>query len=155
MNKIIIKNLDDLMFFANDFAKDLKPFDKVLLNGDLGAGKTQFVKFIGKYLGVSEEITSPTFTILKTYKTKNNLIKTINHFDLYRIKNIDELYNIGFVDYLNVDNSICIIEWPELAYELIDFNYYDFNIKKIIEPNVDITSDMSDKLCREITYIKK
>lgn len=151
MNKIIIKNLDELMFFANNFAKDLLPNDIVLLNGELGVGKTQFAKFVGKYLGVVEEMTSPTFNILKTYKTNHNKIKYINHFDLYRIKNVDELLNIGFMDYLNTDNSINIIEWPSILYELLNGNYYDFNIRRVINEN---GNNSFDENCREIICSK-
>ncbi len=84
----------------------------ILLKGNLGAGKTTLTKYILKALGVTEPVTSPTFNIVSTYETEKGL--SINHFDLYRIKTIDELFEIGFEEYLDSGNY-CLIEWPEIA----------------------------------------
>lgn len=120
INNVFISNgLDDTIRFAYDLAKISKPGDIYCLEGELGVGKTVIAKGIGKFFNVEEEITSPTFTILKSYDTNDKDIKKIHHFDLYRIKNIDELLNIGFEEYIYDNNSIVIIEWPEIAYELM------------------------------------
>lgn len=108
----LVKNLRGTEKVAKKFAKSLKGGERVLLNGDLGAGKTTFVKFLAKSLKVKDEVTSPSFTILKQYEGKFK----INHFDLYRIEQIDELRELGFDEYLDCKGSeILIIEWGERA----------------------------------------
>lgn len=108
----LVKNLRGTEKVAKKFAKSLKGGERVLLNGDLGAGKTTFVKFLAKSLKVKDEVTSPSFTILKQYDGKFK----INHFDLYRIEQIDELRELGFDEYLDCkDSEILIIEWGERA----------------------------------------
>ena len=108
----LVKNLRGTEKVAKKFAKSLKGGERVLLNGDLGAGKTTFMKFLAKSLKVKDEVTSPSFTILKQYEGKFR----INHFDLYRIEQIDELREFGFDEYLDCkDSEILIIEWGERA----------------------------------------
>jgi tRNA threonylcarbamoyladenosine biosynthesis protein TsaE len=85
--------------------------------GEMGAGKTTFIKEICKVLGVEEEITSPTFSLVNEYKTTSG--KTIYHFDFYRIRSIEEVYDIGYEDYF-YSNNICLIEWPSKVEELLE-----------------------------------
>ena len=133
VNKVNVSNdLVDTMKFAYDLAKNAKPGDIYCLEGELGVGKTVIAKGIGKFFSIDENITSPTFTILKSYDTNDKTIKKIHHFDLYRIKNIDELLNIGFDEYVCDKNSISIIEWPEVAYELLP---KDIKIIRITKSN--------------------
>ena len=111
------KNENDTYKIANRFAKQLNGGDIILLNGDLGAGKTTFVKGLGKALNIKENITSPTFTLLKTYQTeKFNLV----HIDAYRLKgdSFDDIY-----DYLNEEN-VLLIEWSECLSNQEIFNEY-------------------------------
>lgn len=129
-NTYISRSLEDTMEFAYNLAKGSKSGDIFCLEGDLGVGKTVIAKGMGKFFNVMDNITSPTFTILKTYNTDHKTIKRIHHFDLYRIKSIDELMNIGFEEYINDNNSISIIEWPELAYELLPKESIIVNISK-------------------------
>lgn len=77
--------------------------------GEMGAGKTTFIKSICKVLGVTDEITSPTFSLVNEYQTTSG--KTIYHFDFYRIRSVEEVYDIGYEDYFDSGN-ICLIEWP-------------------------------------------
>lgn len=104
---------------AADFAKTLKAGDVVLYEGDLGAGKTAFTKGIGEALEVEEAVTSPTFAIVNEYEGRLPLF----HFDLYRLENYDDLYSIGFFDYLT-RGGIIAAEWseniPDLAADLDD-----------------------------------
>jgi len=102
----VIHSLEEMDAFAHSFCKTLSPGDCVILDGDLGAGKTHFVKGVGTYFNVEDEITSPTFPIIIEHYGDINLY----HFDLYRIEHANELLNIGFYDYLNSD-GICFIEW--------------------------------------------
>ena len=131
-NSIISKSLSDTERFAEDIAKNAKVNDVFCLIGDLGVGKTVIAKSIGKFFNVEEEMTSPTFNILKSYKTNNKKISKIHHFDLYRIKNINELINIGFEEYLYDNNSIVLIEWPEIANELLPKNLKNITIQKFL-----------------------
>lgn len=106
---------EDTYKIAGEVASQLKAGDIVLLNGDLGAGKTQFVKGVVRSLGGDlNQATSPTFTIVNEYLVNGT---SIYHFDLYRINSIEELYNIGIEEYF-YGRGICFIEWPERAQEL-------------------------------------
>lgn len=132
MNKVIItKNIDETIKFAEDLSISLKRNDIVCLYGDLGVGKSVIARAIGNFFNVDTSIISPTFNILKTYNIKDAKIKKINHFDLYRIKNIDELINIGFEDYIYEDGSLNIIEWPEIAKDLLPDSVINIIIKRI------------------------
>ncbi|WP_185287359.1 tRNA (adenosine(37)-N6)-threonylcarbamoyltransferase complex ATPase subunit type 1 TsaE [Chryseobacterium lactis] len=97
----------------------------LLLKGNLGAGKTTFTQFLLKNLGYEEEVNSPTYSIVNEYSTPKG---KVYHFDLYRLKNIEEVYDIGIEEYL--DNSfLCIIEWPEVyEEELYGLNYHTMSI---------------------------
>lgn len=92
------------------FGQTLVGGDIVALLGDLGAGKTVFTKGIAAGLNISEEIVSPTFTLLRTYQGK----AVLQHFDLYRIEDEEELTHIGFYEALDAD-AVSVIEWPENA----------------------------------------
>ena len=149
-NTIISKSLSDTEEFAKDIAKNANENDIFCLIGDLGVGKTVIAKAIGKFFNVKESITSPTFTILKSYETNNKIIKKIHHFDLYRIKNVNELQNIGFEDYLYDKDSIVLIEWPEVAYELLPKNLKSITISKHLNDNNEFEDNE-----RVITYDEK
>ncbi|MCW3161227.1 tRNA (adenosine(37)-N6)-threonylcarbamoyltransferase complex ATPase subunit type 1 TsaE [Chryseobacterium oryctis] len=97
----------------------------LLLKGNLGAGKTTFTQFLLKNLGSEDEVNSPTYSIVNEYNTPKG---KIYHFDLYRLKNIEEVYDIGIEEYL--DNAfLCIIEWPEVYEdELYGLKYHEMNI---------------------------
>lgn len=105
----IIETINDLPLAAGKllaFAGQERIF---LFSGDMGTGKTTFIKSICSTLGVSETVTSPTYSLVNQYETTDN---TIYHFDFYRIKTEDEAYDIGFEEYLYSGNY-CFIEWPE------------------------------------------
>jgi len=92
------------------FAAKLHGGDIVLLEGVLGAGKTTFVKGMAEFFDIKKKITSPTFALMNVYP-----VKPLNfvHVDTYRLKNEQELIDIGIEDYLGAPNTICVIEWPE------------------------------------------
>ena len=98
-----------------------------LLKGEMGAGKTTFVKELCKELKIEDTVNSPTFAIVNEYKGKNN---TIYHFDCYRLKNIQEAIEIGFEDYINSEN-LCLIEWPEIVENLITVPFTTIFIEDI------------------------
>ena len=111
----ISKTEKDTINFAKTYAKSLKNGDILLLDGDLGAGKTVFVKGLVQALSTKNIVAvSPTFTIVNEYDTNPK----IYHFDFYRIKSEDELVAIGIEEYLYGD-GICVIEWPERAPNIV------------------------------------
>ena len=115
----------DTKNFAKSLAKILKPKDIVVLTGELGSGKTKFVEGFLSYFGLENEISSPTFTIVNEYK--NNDIN-IYHFDVYRLADSSEFYEIGGDEYF--DTGICLIEWGELIEDALPSNYIHITFTK-------------------------
>lgn len=113
---------------ARVIAKELRSGDVICLRGDLGAGKTAFVQGLVKALGVEEPISSPTFTIINCY----NGNMPIYHFDVYRIDDCDEMYEIGYEEYVYGD-GISVIEWPDKIKEILPEKRYDITISKDYE----------------------
>jgi tRNA threonylcarbamoyladenosine biosynthesis protein TsaE len=110
LKPVISKSVDETRNLGREFASGLKNTDVVALYGELGSGKTQFVKGICTGLGVKQVVNSPTFIIVNEYNSAS--IPVIYHFDFYRIRSRDEIIGIGFTDYLN-SGGLVIIEWPE------------------------------------------
>ena len=114
----------------DNFAKKITPLLKyklVFLEGELGSGKTTLIKQFCKELGFKNQVTSPTFPLLNIYKNNE---KKIYHADLYRLKNIDEINELGFYEIIE-NNNWFFVEWPELLYDLIDFSYTKIKIKNV------------------------
>ncbi len=132
--KIVVESEDETIKVATEFGQLLKPNDIIALSGDLGSGKTFFVKSILKSFGI-EDVTSPTFSIVNTY-TGDILI---NHFDFYRIKRVVELYDIGFEEYLIDESAITFIEWAEMYEEVLPKNIYQVNITQFENSKREIT----------------
>ncbi|WP_053023208.1 tRNA (adenosine(37)-N6)-threonylcarbamoyltransferase complex ATPase subunit type 1 TsaE [Staphylococcus haemolyticus] len=124
---ISINNLDELNHFANVLVRHLEPSDLILLNGDLGAGKTTLTQFIGKHLGVKRNINSPTFNIIKSYKGSN---LKLHHMDCYRLEDSDE--DLGFDEYFQ-DEGITIIEWSQFIQDLLPKKHLIINIETLSE----------------------
>ena len=110
-----IKNEHDTEEFGMKLASKLEPGDIVALIGDLGTGKTTFTKYIAKGLGVTENIDSPTFNIVKEHKSG---IIPLFHFDVYRLSSGDELLDIGADEYFYSD-GVCIIEWADIVADVV------------------------------------
>ena len=114
----------------DNFAKKIIPLLKyklVFLEGELGSGKTTLIKQFCKELGFKNQVTSPTFPLLNIYKNNE---KNIYHADLYRLKNIDEINELGFYELVESNNWF-FVEWPELLYGVIDFPYTKIKIKNV------------------------
>lgn len=107
----VTHSLEETERLATDFCGTLKGGEVILLNGQLGAGKTTFCKGIAKAMGIEDTVTSPTFTIMREYDGKYHLC----HFDMYRIESSDELVELGFDDLLYDKNNVCIIEWNKFV----------------------------------------
>lgn len=119
-----IKNIEDWQEIVNKIVPELQ-HNILLLKGNLGAGKTTFTQFLLKKLESADEVSSPTYSIVNEYNTPQG---KVYHFDLYRLKNIEEVYDIGIEEYL--DNAfLCIIEWPEVyEEELYGLKYHKMSI---------------------------
>lgn len=109
-------NLTELPAVATQLLAGLGNKKIVCFYGQMGAGKTTLIKEMGLALGVNETISSPTFSLVNEYTTTAG--NTIFHFDFYRIKNLEEVYDIGYQEYFYSGN-LCLIEWPELIEQLI------------------------------------
>ncbi|MFN6039446.1 MAG: tRNA (adenosine(37)-N6)-threonylcarbamoyltransferase complex ATPase subunit type 1 TsaE [Bacteroidota bacterium] len=137
---IFVNENNDLKSLADDIISFCIEEKIFLFTGNLGAGKTTLIKAICKKLGVSDSVSSPTFSIINEYYNEDK--QKIYHMDLYRIKNESELFDIGFEDYISSSNY-CFIEWPEIASGFLPESY------------VKITISIKEKNIREIVIHKK
>ena len=112
--EIRIENIDQIRTAAREFIEKVLPEHSVIaFYGAMGAGKTTFIKALCAELGVNDEVTSPTFAIVNEYG------QNVFHFDFYRIKRLEEVYDLGYEDYFYRKDALCLIEWPELIEELL------------------------------------
>jgi tRNA threonylcarbamoyladenosine biosynthesis protein TsaE len=117
MTTITIKDLDHIEDAAREFIKNMGDDTVFAFYGKMGAGKTTFIKALCKLLGVEDEVNSPTFAIINEYRSETTA-ELIYHFDFYRIKKLEEVYDLGYEDYF-YSGALCFIEWPELVEELL------------------------------------
>jgi tRNA threonylcarbamoyladenosine biosynthesis protein TsaE len=111
------KETEDL---ARKIAKKLKPNDVLALYGDLGSGKTAFTRFLVGALGITAHVQSPTFVIVRKYQDEiHKRINCVNHIDLYRLTETEQVTEIDLEMLINSKSSVTIIEWPELAEQLL------------------------------------
>ena len=122
--------------FARTFASRLRRGDVVTMFGDLGSGKTQFVKGVCQAFHTLTSATSPSFVILNRYngKDESNHELLVYHFDLYRVKSLAEIYDLGYEEFLQ-SNGICLIEWAEMLGELLPERRYDIRFSLGVHEN--------------------
>ena len=125
--EIKIQSLDHIHEAAREFIAAMGDNTVFALYGKMGAGKTTFVKALCQELGVEDVVTSPTFAVINEYRS-DIAGELIYHFDFYRIKKLEEVYDMGYEDYF-YSGALCFIEWPELVEELLPGN----TVKVIIE----------------------
>ncbi len=126
-NILNISNLTELPAAAKELL-NLFPDKKIFaFFGEMGVGKTTFIKVICEQLGVIDTVSSPTFSIVNEYKSAEG--EKIFHFDFYRIKNINEVYDMGYEDYF-FSNSYCFIEWSENIEELLSMDFVKVELTK-------------------------
>lgn len=126
--KYTSKSENDTKEFAKKLASELKPKDVVVLTGELGSGKTKFVEGFLSYYGLENEISSPTFTIVNEYNASD---VNIYHFDVYRLEDSSEFYEIGGDEYF--EKGICLIEWGEMISDALPKNYIHITFSKDTE----------------------
>lgn len=141
MKKVTVNNLEETVNLAKEFAKMLVGGEVVLLGGDLGAGKTTFTKAVLRALGVKDDVTSPTFTIMREYKGSQ---LQVYHFDMYRLTSGVEAQEFGMEDYIysGEKNAVVFIEWADnikdilkgeflfVDIEIVDDNKREFSIER-------------------------
>ena len=125
MREIITNSEAETKKVAREIAKNMGQTGIIILNGELGAGKTKFTEGFLSYFGLENEISSPTFNIVNEYKNEKI---NIYHFDVYRLSDIDEFYAIGGEEYFS--KGICIIEWGEIIKDVIPNEHINITIKK-------------------------
>ena len=123
----LIYKLSELKKASNFVLKNVN-HDIILITGEVGTGKTTLIKEYCKLIGVEEIVNSPTYTLINEYQNKRGKIV---HMDLYRVKDINEINELGLFEYL--ENNIVIIEWPEIILKMIDIKYSMINITFINE----------------------
>ena len=128
--KLQLNSLSEINIVANKFIENMSNRNVYAFYGEMGSGKTTFIKAICKALGVVETVTSPTFSIVNEYNKNDG--QPIYHFDFYRIKNIEEAYDFGYEDYF-YSGHLCFIEWPELVERLLPETVV--NVQIVIEEN--------------------
>ena len=122
---IHIKNIEQIRAAAREFVNKIDDRRIFAFYGNMGAGKTTFIKAVCEELGISDVITSPTFAIVNEYEMPSSpavstlhLPSSVYHFDFYRIRRLEEVYDMGYEDYF-YSGALCFIEWPELIEDLL------------------------------------
>ncbi|HEY5583214.1 MAG TPA: tRNA (adenosine(37)-N6)-threonylcarbamoyltransferase complex ATPase subunit type 1 TsaE [Ruminiclostridium sp.] len=133
MLNIETHSFEETVEFGKRLGSVLKPGDIICLTGDLGTGKTALTNGIAKSLGINSYITSPTFTLVNEYEGRIPLY----HFDVYRISDPDEMFEIGFEEYINGE-GITIIEWGEQIDEILPTEIIRVNINKNFKKDLDV-----------------
>ena len=130
----VSKSVEDTLKFAEDLAKSVSLPSIILLKGDLGAGKTHFVKGFVKGVGSKMLVSSPTFTIMNIY---NDGVYPVYHFDMYRLSSADEAVEAGLEEYFELKtlDGVSIVEWPEKVEGLIRGNVIEVVISKLEKEN--------------------
>ncbi|MBP5257452.1 MAG: tRNA (adenosine(37)-N6)-threonylcarbamoyltransferase complex ATPase subunit type 1 TsaE [Prevotella sp.] len=131
--RIVIKDLDDIQRAAKEFINIIKDCNVIAFYGKMGAGKTTFIKAVCEELGVEDVITSPTFAIVNEYSDREG--NALFHFDFYRIKKLEEVYDMGYEEYF-YSGAKCFIEWPELIEPLLPDDVMKVTIEETEEGRV-------------------
>jgi tRNA threonylcarbamoyladenosine biosynthesis protein TsaE len=131
MAVIVTKTREETEAFAREYAKTLRAGDVVLLDGDMGAGKTVFSKGVAAGLGIEEEVTSPTYAYMNDYDGR------LFHYDCYRIESVEQAERLGLADYFDM-GGVCLIEWSQNIAALLPKNCKRVCIRKIDENTREI-----------------
>jgi tRNA threonylcarbamoyladenosine biosynthesis protein TsaE len=131
------KHIKDLNSIAKRLIHEFSGERIFAFYGKMGAGKTTFIQSVCKALGSGDTVTSPTFALINEYKTGDR--QSVFHFDFYRIKNLEEVFDLGYEDYL-YSGSYCLIEWPELIEPLLPENIIKVKIEVVEDGSRNISA---------------
>ncbi len=144
MEDLLSKSVKETTTYAEKFIKNLVPTEGkatvVCLHGDLGSGKTTFVKSVAKILSIEGVVTSPTFVIEKVYELKNKNFNKLFHIDAYRLSSGNELLSLGWKGIINDSKNIIFIEWPKYVTDVLPTETYDISFEFIDENTRSIKS---------------
>ncbi|AAK80782.1 tRNA threonylcarbamoyladenosine biosynthesis protein TsaE [Clostridium acetobutylicum] len=148
--EFIVDSVDKTFSIGEQLGALAMPGDIVCINGDLGAGKTHFTKGIAKGLNIEDYITSPTFNIVNEYTGRLKL----HHFDVYRVNDPDEIYAIGFDEYIFSD-AVSVIEWSHYISSIIPDEHIEVNIKKLLDMGPDYRKITITHTGKRYDYVKE
>ena len=140
--EIKIQSLEHIHEAAREFIAAMGDNTAFALYGKMGAGKTTFIKALCQELGVEDVVTSPTFAVINEYRS-DIAGELIYHFDFYRIKKLEEVYDMGYEDYF-YSGALCFIEWPELVEELLPGNTIKVTIEELEDGSRKLTMENLD-----------
>lgn len=149
--EFIVSTIEETLNIGKQVGSLVKTGDIICLTGDLGTGKTHMSKGIAEGLGITEHITSPTFNIVNEYHSGR---LNLYHFDVYRVNDPDEIYAIGFDEYI-FGNGVSLIEWANYIEEIIPNEYLYINIKKIPEKGENFRKITIEAFGPSYDYIKE
>ena len=136
------QSLEHIHEAAREFIAAMGDNTVFALSGKMGAGKTTFIKALCQELGVEDVVTSPTFAVINEYRS-DIAGELIYHFDFYRIKKLEEVYDMGYEDYF-YSGALCFIEWPELVEELLPGNTIKVTIEELEDGSRKLTMENLD-----------
>ncbi len=137
MQEFVTNNIEETNKIAQDLADKLEGGEVIALSGNLGVGKTVFVKALAAALGIKEDVNSPTFVLMKVYDIKHKNIRQFVHADCYRLEAAEDLRDIGLSDFLE-DNAVIVIEWADKINNLpsnainVKFDYINDSKRRIV-----------------------
>ena len=140
--EIKIQSLEHIHEAAREFIAAMGDNTVFALYGKMGAGKTTFIKALCQELGVEDVVTSPTFAVINEYRS-DIAGELIYHFDFYRIKKLEDVYDMGYEDYF-YSGALCFIEWPELVEELLPGNTIKVTIEELEDGSRKLTMENLD-----------
>lgn len=126
--RLVIQTIEALPVIAQEVLPLLAAYPVVALYGAMGVGKTTFIKALCNELGVSDTVNSPSFAIINEYRLKNG--RPVFHFDFYRLKNEEELLDLGYEDYF-YSGEVCLLEWPEKIEQYLPESYLKIEILEL------------------------
>lgn len=141
MKQFRVEKEAELEQVASELVAMLSSYEVVCFQGEMGAGKTTFIKVICEQLGVQDAMSSPTFSIVNEYRDQED--HPIYHFDFYRVEKLQEALDIGAEEYF-YSGDLCLIEWPDMIKELIPENHLEISIKLVDENAREITIRSND-----------
>jgi tRNA threonylcarbamoyladenosine biosynthesis protein TsaE len=150
MYKVYLKDEEETKSFGYKLGEIVKKGSIICLLGDLGAGKTTFTQSLAKGLGVCDYVTSPTFTIVNEYDGRIPLY----HFDVYRIVSSEEMYDIGYDEYINSD-GVCIIEWANLIEDIVPEERLTIELKYVEDGREMILTPKGEEYTRIVEELLK